>query len=561
MKNPLSASRPACLLLGVLVSTTFASDVSFYGVAKEKLFLQSNASAPTLASGGAFRFSCFVDSTAPNLIFGATLGLPSGGSVILSPDGSESWFFEAQFDSASQMNATYTAGTYNLTVESENDDISFAQLDMPTDAYPGAPFVTNFVAAQSIDADADFTLRWSGFLTGTTSDFIQVEIRDPVNDSAVFRSVSQPGGPGALNGTDTSIVIPGGTLVAGQTYDGQIFFAKLVASDMTSIPGAQGVLAFLARTTFTVQAGAPNTPVEIYGVFKAQNFQQTNDSVPVFPTNEPPFRFQSFVDTASNALQAADVQLPGGSLVSLGLEGDGQSWAFEQGFTTEAALDASYPAGPYTMRLSQGGGVTNVVPLSLPADAYPTTPQILNYATAQSIDPSNNFTLSWSAFGGGTSNDFVLVEIESASLQTVLESGAPGQPGALNGTSTSLVIPAHTLSPGETYALRLMFLRVGYLDETSIPGALGVAGLIKRTAATLRTTGTPFAIRLRVMGMVDGHFQFQFNSDPGKAYQIQWSEVLPTWQDLWFTNATGNEVIFTDPFPIATQRFYRVQAQ
>jgi hypothetical protein len=568
MKYPFSAGRCACLLLGFFtLSTMFASDVGFYGIVKDKRFSQDSGAAPVLFSSGGFRFQCFVDSSEPNVITSAALGLPSGGSRTLSPDGSESYSFEAQFDSASAMNSVYGTGTYSLSVESENDIISFAQMTMPADAYPAGPFITNYIAAQSIDPAGAFTLYWSGFANGTASDFIQVQVRD-TNDNTIFASSGQPGGPGALNGTNTLIVIPAGTLSPGQTYQGEIFFAKAVVSDTTSIPGAQGVLAFLARTSFNIQAAGSGQPdaIELYGVFKAQSFMQTNDAAPVFSTNEPPFQFQSFVDTsATNVVLAADVRLPGGTIQMLSAEDDGKSWSLEDGFSTQSGLDSACGIGTYTMRLSRSGSMTNVVPLNLPADAYPDTPQITNYSAAQSINPSNNFTLFWNPFTGGTSNDFIQVEIGRGNDQTVFHSSGPGEPGSLNGTSTSFQIPTGTLSPGETYSVQLMFVRLTSTDTTSIPGALGLAGFIKTTTASIRTTGTPFMVRLQVVGMVNGQFQFKFNSQPGRNYQVQWLDSLPnsspSWGNLWFINATSSETVFTDTFPLSTQRFYRVEVQ
>jgi hypothetical protein len=316
------AGRCARFLLGFfVVSTALASDVSFYGIVKERTFVQNTNTGPAAVVSGGFGFQCFIDSSEPNVINSAQLTPPSGPSRALSPDGPDSFFFGEQFDSASAMNAVYGTGTYNLGIQSENDIISFAQMDMPADAYPAAPpFITNYDEAQNIDPEGSFGLVWSGFTNGTAGDFIQVQIQD-TNGNPVFASSGPPGAPGALNGIHTSIVIPAGALAPGREYNGEIFFAKIVVSNTADIPGARGILAFAARTSFKLRTSSPvQEAINLYGVFKAQNFMQTNDAPPVLSTNEAPFQFNSFVDvSATNEVLYADLRLRHASRIGLNL--------------------------------------------------------------------------------------------------------------------------------------------------------------------------------------------------------------------------------------------------
>jgi hypothetical protein len=237
-----------------------AADVSFYGVLKQTTFLQSSASAPALAPVEAFGFQAFVDSSQPDVITDAFLQLPGGGSRTLTSEGSMSFELGELFDSEGALNSAFGTGNYTLQIYSENDDFSFAQLAMPANNFPGAPFVTNFVAAQSINPSADFTVHWSGFTGGTASDFIQLRIQDS-EDNTVFTTGEKPGMPGALNGTATEVLIPANTLSAGEEYEAEIFFARIVVSDTTSIPGARGVVAFGARTVFHITAAGEQTPL------------------------------------------------------------------------------------------------------------------------------------------------------------------------------------------------------------------------------------------------------------------------------------------------------------
>lgn len=561
MKPPL---RFTCcfisLLLVSLGQPVFAGDIGFYGVIKEQAFLQNGNVTPSFTNA---HFECFVDSTAPNLINSASVQIPSGGSRTLVADGSDAYHFKDVFNSTSALNSVYGTGTYRLDIDSENDGFSFAQLSMPSDAYGSAPFITNYVAAQNIDPAADFTLYWSSFVGGTANDFIEVRIQDDLGNE-VFSSLP-PGSPGAPNGTSTSFMIPANSLAAGRQYDANVSFIKVAVFDTTQIPGSTGVVAFVTKTSFKIQTSGSAGQIKTYAVIKMQDFMQTNNGAPVFSTNEPPFAFQSFVNaTATNVVTNATVQIPSSAIKNLAPEDQGKSWSFSEGFSSLSALNASYGNGLYTMSIATAS--TNYsIPLPMPlaqADTYPNTPQFTNYLAAQSINPSNDFVLYWTAFSGGTTNDYVQVEVRDGSDNAVFRSGEPGATNALNGTSTpSLSIPADTLLPGTTYNVQLLFAHPVTLDTTNIPGAIGFAAYVKKTAAQIHTTGTPPVVTLQALGFVNGHFQFKFNSIPGRNYQIQWSDTLPAWQNLWFTNATAPETVFTDTFGLNSQRFYRVQAQ
>ena len=74
--------------------------------------------------------------------------------------------------------------------------------------------------------------------------------------------------------------------------------------------------------------------------------------------------------------------------------------------------------------------------------AQPPGPHVSNFGLGQSIDPTQPFRLTWDAFAGGTSTDFISLQIDTNFVSANL-----GTSGALNGTATSVVIPANTLPP------------------------------------------------------------------------------------------------------------------
>ena len=89
--------------------------------------------------------------------------------------------------------------------------------------------------------------------------------------------------------------------------------------------------------------------------------------------------------------------------------------------------------------------------LKLSTPSFPTTPQISNFAPAQSIDPAQDFVVNWNSFTGAGANDFVQLIINDEFGQTVFSTGFPGDPTALPGTARSVTIPADTLAEGDSY--------------------------------------------------------------------------------------------------------------
>ena len=80
--------------------------------------------------------------------------------------------------------------------------------------------------------------------------------------------------------------------------------------------------------------------------------------------------------------------------------------------TLRTAIDAAYPNGNYALIINAVNDGTKSNLLSVTGNTYPvTTPHISNFTAAQAIDPCVDFVLTWDAFSGGTTNDYVQLEI------------------------------------------------------------------------------------------------------------------------------------------------------
>lgn len=92
------------------------------------------------------------------------------------------------------------------------------------------------------------------------NDFVQIQIRDRDGNTA-YSSGEKPGAPGALDGTATSFLIPAFTLNPGETYTAEIMFAKISVYDTSSIPGAQGIIAFATQTSVDLKTTGTQLPL------------------------------------------------------------------------------------------------------------------------------------------------------------------------------------------------------------------------------------------------------------------------------------------------------------
>jgi hypothetical protein len=205
---------------------------------------------------------------------------------------------------------------------------------------------------------------------------------------------------------------------------------------------------FVALNFILTQAPLRAADVPSVSVAKGILFTQTNTSAPQLKTGLP-YLFQAAAVPASNGLISASMGWPlGNRALTQRLPGGPFTYTDRQ--PTAALLDLFYPNQPngsFTNSMSTSNDGTRSVVLNLPEDVNPGAPFIIGYNTTQAINPSNDFTLHWTGFTGGTSNDFVHVRIDSPTGVVFRTAYGPGMPGALNGTNGLVLIPSNTRPP------------------------------------------------------------------------------------------------------------------
>lgn len=224
-----------------------------------------------------------------------------------------------------------------------------------------------------------------------------------------------------------------------------------------------------------------------YVLAKGIFYAQTNSDLPVFAFDTPYAFLAQVTESSSGTVSSAALQLPGGSTWSLIENPEDEMFELKSTFATTASLEGSFPNGTYTFTIVGVHDGTNQAPLTLTGDLYPNAPHISNWTAAQHIVATNDFVLTWDAFSGGTTGDFIHVYIENTSGETCFRTPDPGDPHALTGTNTSITIPAHTLPAGGTYRAQLLFAKATSVNTTNYPGVLGFGAYFTQTDFPLTT--------------------------------------------------------------------------
>jgi hypothetical protein len=226
-------------------------------------------------------------------------------------------------------------------------------------------------------------------------------------------------------------------------------------------------------------------------------------------------------------------------------------------------LAASFPTGDYQFTI-----FNNTVTVPLPAGYEPPNgPTLSDYDADQSINPVQDFTLSWLPFEGGGAGDLIDVSLSPETGVGGFSSPAYGCPGQLDGRATSIVIPAGTLTNATIYHTTITFVRVLTIDTNSIPGDALLAGmeaLTQTTVATVPITASGPVLTNAAL-LPGGSVRFDLTTTPGVTYAIQYNQNLNNpsgWTPLLTTDAVATVMSFTNTPASGTKAgFYRAVQQ
>jgi hypothetical protein len=247
------------------------------------------------------------------------------------------------------------------------------------------------------------------------------------------------------------------------------------------------VVVFVLLTTLPMSGIAAGRTLVALG--KSVQYQQTSALAPALAGDEPyEFVVLTREGEAGSALTGSFSEPDG---TAWGLEREGSGLIFGRSFTSQSALNSAFPShgtAPYRVCAETEGGGDWELALLLKSAALPNAPRLTNHAAAQAVDSGAEFTLAWGAFQGGTTNDLIHVEIRTA-FGLVYSSGFAGEPGALHGKTTSLILPAQTFEAGRHHDVAIRFIRIVDRSETEDSSVGGYAYYLAETSTTLKTLG------------------------------------------------------------------------
>jgi hypothetical protein len=229
---------------GTNASTTFS-------VGKTHHYNQTSAGAPTLDPFTPYDFSGVTSLASNRTVTSITLTLPTAAvsNMFQLPQQLEKYIVYGVGTVQSTYDATFPPGNYTFFAQAAASNQTVV-VNLPTTSslpQPGAPHLTNYVAAQSVNPNQPFVLGWDAYAGGTAADYIDVDI------GTAYLS-PDPGLPGALNGTARTFTIPAGVLQPNSNYLSRVGFFHFVGSTNASYAAAAFRATYIEFSLITTSA-------------------------------------------------------------------------------------------------------------------------------------------------------------------------------------------------------------------------------------------------------------------------------------------------------------------
>lgn len=238
---------------------------------------------------------------------------------------------------------------------------------------------------------------------------------------------------------------------------------------------------FLALLLAGASVSSRAAAVQFFGVTIGKRYLQTSTAAAALRAAEG-FEAQAFVYSTVSA--SASVRKPNNQVQQLApFNGGAQVRSL---FNSQAALNGAWPPGNYVLNMTNATDGAKSSTMNLAGDFFPPQARVSNFTEAQTISALSPFTLTWDALGR-PATDFVYVRIEADGAIAFETARIPGAPGALNGLSTGVTIPAGRLQEGRVYDCSVFVWRAIARDTTTIPGAAGQTAYTAETTLPIRT--------------------------------------------------------------------------
>ncbi|HUS36737.1 MAG TPA: Ig-like domain-containing protein [Verrucomicrobiae bacterium] len=306
--------------------------------------------------------------------------------------------------------------------------------------------------------------------------------------------------------------------------------------------------------------GSGTRAITTFSVGKVHHYNQISAGSPTLDPGTPyGFSGATFLSSNRTAIKVA-LTLPTGSVSNLTHLPPPQAEIFLMAPSTAnlSAYEATFPEGDYSFFVEAANSNQTVL-VNLPTTAslpQPGAPHLTNFPAAQTVNPNQPFVLGWDAFPGGTSADYIFVEIGTNNYS----SPNPGFPGALTGADQTFTIPAGTLQPNANY-----FSRVGFYHHTGATnGSYNVdayrATFTEFSLITTSSASGPLTLTNAVYA--SGNFSFDVLCSTGQTVTVEYNTnpAPGVWQTLLTTNSPGSRFRAISP-QAATNQFLFFRAR
>jgi hypothetical protein len=302
--------------------------------------------------------------------------------------------------------------------------------------------------------------------------------------------------------------------------------------------------------------GSGTNAVTAFAVGKINVWDQYSSAAPVTDTNLP-YYFSATTTLASNrTANYISLTPPASSATNLTQNlVQPESYYYMAYSMSSNSFETAFPQGTYTFYVSATAS-NQTVPITLPTSmTQPNPPHVNNFAAAQSVNASADFTLSWDPFVGGGTTDYIYVAVGN------WESPKPAVPGALNGTATSVTIPANSLLAGSNYSSFIGFYHfVGSSNATYTTAAYRATD----TQFTLTTAGAGSSRPVLTNAVKSGTtLSFDIITTTGQPLTVVSSTncalPLTQWSIVLSNTSPGTILHVTDTNATNRVKFYRVR--
>ncbi len=314
-------------------------------------------------------------------------------------------------------------------------------------------------------------------------------------------------------------------------------------------------------TVMGVNGGSGTNALTTFLLTKYALFQQTTGAPPPLLTYE--FVAQSTL-ASNRSASAVTVTIPATPpRTNLLYEGLLQPEQYQTNLFKPALtnFDTNFPTvGNYVFNVTNSFSNQQVT-VTLPNDLLPNAPQISNYTNAQAVNPSLPFTLNWNTFTNGGSADRIVLQINEPSMNgnnglLLFQTSLYGPPTGLDGTATSVTIPAGVLPANFTNDAFVVFAHVTSTTNATTQTTAVVGSATYFTIVTTAASTAPVLTIIR--SGTNALLEWPTNAT---GYSLEFSSNLAL--SVWSTNLPAPVVVNTNNVVTngisGTAQFFRLQ--